>query len=85
MPNVTEKPQQLAAQRARALLAAYEEKRDLITLGAYSKGSDARLDQAIAALPELERFLRQDASVIEPAVGTLQTLRGIADRYPDRR
>jgi len=85
MPNVTAKPQQAAAQRARALLAAYEEKRDLIALGAYSKGSDARLDQAIAAAPDLERFLCQDASLIDPAATTLQSLKTLADKYPERR
>jgi len=85
MPNVTAKPQRAAAQRARTLLAAYEEKRDLIALGAYSKGSDARLDQAIAAAPDLDRFLRQDPSVVEASSSTLQTLKAIADRYPERR
>jgi len=85
MPSVTGKPQQAAAQRARALLAAYEEKRDLISLGAYSKGSDPRLDQAIAAAPDLDRFLCQDASVAEASSSTLQTLKNIADRYPERR
>lgn len=59
--------------------------RDLITLGAYSKGSDARLDQAIAAAPDLERFLRQDPSAIDPSAETLQSLKTIADRYPERR
>jgi type III secretion protein N (ATPase) len=85
MPSVTGKPQQAAAQRARALLAAYEEKRDLISLGAYSKGSDPRLDQAIAAAPDLDRFLRQDATVTEASSSTLQALKSIADRYPERR
>jgi len=85
MPNVTAKPQQAAAQRARALLAAYEEKRDLIALGAYSKGSDARLDQAIAAAPDLERFLCQDASLIDPAATTLQSLKALTDKSPERR
>jgi len=50
-----------AARKLRALIATYEEKRDLITLGAYAKGSDPRVDRAIAALPELERFLCQGA------------------------
>jgi ATP synthase in type III secretion protein N len=84
MPQVTAKPHRAAAQRARALLAAYEEMRDLIALGAYSKGSDPRLDQAIAAAPELGRFLCQEASVIEPQAATLQTLKAIADRFPER-
>ncbi|HVY31842.1 MAG TPA: FliI/YscN family ATPase [Polyangiaceae bacterium] len=85
MPKVTANARQAAAQRARALLAAFEEKRDLIALGAYAKGSDPRLDQAIAAAPELERFLRQEPGVIEASSSTLQTLKSIADRYPERR
>lgn len=85
MPQITTKPQQAAAERARALLAAYEEKRDLIALGAYSKGTDPALDQAIAGCAELERFLRQDSSVIEPEAATLQALKTIADRFPERR
>jgi type III secretion protein N (ATPase) len=85
MPSVTSRPQQALAQRARALLASYEEKRDLIALGAYSKGSDARVDQAIAAAPELEQFLRQDPSVIDAAASTLALLKTIGDRYPERR
>jgi flagellum-specific ATP synthase len=85
MPKVTAKAQQMSAQRARTLLAAFEEKRDLITLGAYSHGSDPRLDQAIAAAPELERFLRQESTLVEPSPSTLQALKAIADRYPERR
>jgi type III secretion protein N (ATPase) len=85
MPQVTAKPQQAFAQRARALLAAFEEKRDLIALGAYAKGSDPGLDQAIAATPDLERFLRQDPPVVEASSSTLQTLKSIADRYPAGR
>jgi type III secretion protein N (ATPase) len=85
MPQVTAKQHQAAAQRARALLATYEEKRDLIALGAYAKGSDPRLDQAIAAAPDLERFLRQDSSVSESEAATLHSLKGIAERFPERR
>jgi type III secretion protein N (ATPase) len=85
MPSVTAKPQQAAAHRARALLATYEEKRDLIALGAYSKGSDPRLDQAITAAPDLERFLCQDAAIVEPSATTLQSLQTLTDKYPERR
>ncbi len=85
MPSVTSGPHQLAARRVRALLAAYEEKRDLIALGAYAKGTDPQLDQAIAAAPELARFLCQESSLIEPHEGCVQTLRNIAERFPERR
>jgi type III secretion protein N (ATPase) len=51
-----------AARRLRALVATYEAKRDLVTLGAYAKGSDKELDEAIARMPRIEAFLRQDAA-----------------------
>jgi ATP synthase in type III secretion protein N len=50
-----------AARRLRALVATFEAKRDLVTLGAYTKGSDRELDEAIARMPRIEAFLRQDA------------------------
>jgi len=49
-----------AARRLRTLVAAFEAKRDLVALGAYAKGSDRQLDEAIAHLPRIEAFLRQD-------------------------
>jgi flagellum-specific ATP synthase len=51
----------------RETLAAYREKEDLITIGAYAAGSDARLDAAIAKLPAIEAFLRQDRGEAVPA------------------
>jgi type III secretion protein N (ATPase) len=51
-----------AARRLRALVATYEAKRDLVTLGAYSKGADEELDEALARMPRIEAFLAQAAS-----------------------
>ncbi len=48
-----------AAARLRRLLAVYDEHRDLITLGAVQPGRDRAVDEAVAAYPELERFLCQ--------------------------
>lgn len=50
-----------AARKLRSLLGAYEQKRDLITLGAYAKGSDPLVDQAIARMPRIETLLGQHA------------------------
>lgn len=47
------------ARRARALLAAHERARDLISMGAYQSGHDATLDAAVRALPALEEMMRQ--------------------------
>ncbi|MBX7195339.1 MAG: FliI/YscN family ATPase [Sandaracinaceae bacterium] len=48
-----------AAARLRAALALYESKRDLVTLGAYKKGSDPKLDQVLARIDVIEGFLKQ--------------------------
>lgn len=63
-----------AARRLRALVAHYEAKRDLVMLGAYAKGSDQELDDAIARMPKIEQFLRQspaDRVAFEDTVETL--------------
>src|SRR5580704_3855096 len=46
-----------AARRLRSLVATYESKRDLVTLGAYAKGADKELDEALARMPRIEAFL----------------------------
>jgi flagellar biosynthesis/type III secretory pathway ATPase len=48
-----------AANRFQALLAAYREKEDLISIGAYQKGSDHKTDAALALRDPMLRFLRQ--------------------------
>lgn len=48
-----------AAGEFREVLATYEEKRDLIALGAYQYGTDADVDYAIDLIEELEAILKQ--------------------------
>ena len=72
---------QIAAARiVRRALALYEQKRDLIALGAYEKGSDPELDRVLSVLPELERFLRQDALTSDPMARTQGELVRLAER-----
>ncbi len=59
MPRLVDAEQLARVRELRALLAAYEESRDLIQVGAYQAGADARLDQAIALVPEIESLLYQ--------------------------
>jgi type III secretion protein N (ATPase) len=63
-----------AARRLRALVATYEAKRDLVSLGAYAKGSDKALDEALARVPAIEAFLRQDTSERSSFKATLDAL-----------
>ncbi len=50
MRLITTPEQQQLIRRFRQLNSAYAQNRDLITIGAYAKGSDPRVDEAIAAL-----------------------------------
>ncbi|HVS53706.1 MAG TPA: FliI/YscN family ATPase [Opitutaceae bacterium] len=47
------------AGRAREHLALYRKNEDLVSIGAYQKGANAALDQAIALHEPLRKFLRQ--------------------------
>jgi FliI/YscN family ATPase len=48
-----------AASRFRGLLAAYEDARDLISIGAYEAGSNPEVDRALKLLGPMRQFLRQ--------------------------
>ncbi len=71
--------QQFAA-RLRDALSAYRRAEDLINLGAYAAGSNARLDVAISTREALESFLRQDVGVKQPFEKTLDDLRHLAQK-----
>jgi flagellum-specific ATP synthase len=62
MPLITTPEQQQLIRRFRQLNSAYAENRDLITIGAYAKGSDPRVDEAIQYWPQIQKFLQQDGN-----------------------
>jgi flagellum-specific ATP synthase len=59
MPKVTSKEHKIVASHLRDLLAAYKESEDLITVGAYARGSNPKVDKAIAVYDDLINLLRQ--------------------------
>ena len=61
MDSVVSREHTALARRLRAFVATYEAKRDLISMGAYAKGSDKELDEALLRMPRIEAFLGQDA------------------------
>ena len=48
------------AGRARSIMATYKEAEDLINIGAYMKGSNPNIDNAISKVDDINRFLRQN-------------------------
>jgi type III secretion system H+-transporting two-sector ATPase len=80
MPAVTAAEHMQAALRVRELVATYERQRDLILLGAYKAGSDARVDEAIARWPAIEAWLRQGTHEPSSLEDTLAGLRQAGGR-----
>jgi len=59
LPDCNTAEQNELVNKARALLATYEDMAELIRIGAYRRGSDPQIDNAIDLFPALEAFLSQ--------------------------
>jgi flagellum-specific ATP synthase len=66
MGDVIDDDHRKASRELLALMAIYRENEDLITLGAYQKGSDPRVDLAIKLREKWQPFLRQDRNETTP-------------------
>jgi flagellum-specific ATP synthase len=62
------------AGRARDLLALYRKHEDVITIGAYARGSNARVDLAIEKRPAIHEFLRQRVDEKSPRTASYTEL-----------
>lgn len=77
MHNITTPEHQQLTRRLKQLYSRYQRSRDLISVGAYSAGSDPVLDQAIAMHGKIESFLQQDITEragIQESLGRLTSL-----------
>ena len=59
MPKCLTPQQAELVKRGREIMATYEDMAELIRLGAYRRGSDPKVDEAIEVYPKLEEFLAQ--------------------------
>ncbi|MCG5548268.1 flagellar protein export ATPase FliI [Halorhodospira halochloris] len=62
MMSLTTAQHQKLSQRFRELYSAYRQNEDLISVGAYQRGSDPLVDQAIAYQTHMRAFMQQDVS-----------------------
>lgn len=62
MPECLDNNQRAIVKRAKELIATYEDMAELIRLGAYRKGSDPKVDEAIQYYDQIEEFLNQQKS-----------------------
>jgi flagellum-specific ATP synthase len=74
MPAICDASHMAKAQLLRSLLSSYAASEDLIRVGAYHKGGDVTLDQALSALPAITAFLRQKKDDRAPLTETIKSL-----------
>lgn len=74
MPAVTSMEHQQLARQVKQLYASYQQSKDLIAIGAYVRGSDPQLDQAIGLMPKINAFLQQGMQQVVPYDDSLVAL-----------
>ncbi len=74
MPMVVSDEHLNASRRIRQVYSNYQQNKDLISIGAYAKGSDPRIDLAIAAEPAINAFLQQGMKQILPYDESLEAM-----------
>lgn len=79
MPMVVPGEQVMQANAMRELMADYNDVEDLVSVGAYKAGTQPKSDAAIAKMPLINAFLRQDKGERSEIEVTRQQLREIID------
>lgn len=80
MPDCNTDEENALVQVARGLLSTYEDMAEMVRLGAYRKGSDAQIDQAIQYYPALEKFMSQakdETTLLDEGYNQLAEILGI--------
>ena len=81
MHDIVPLAQTQSARRLKQTLSTYEHNRDLVAIGAYQRGSDPRIDAAIAQWPLVTQFLQQgmhERVGLQDSVAQLAALSGEA-------
>ena len=77
MPMVTSKEHQDLARQLKQIYSLYQQNKDLIAIGAYTKGNDPRIDQSINVLPVINFFLQQQIGEVIPYEQSIMQLQEI--------
>jgi flagellum-specific ATP synthase len=78
MSDVTAKEHRAASGRLLNAMAVYADAEDMVNLGAYVRGTNPQLDQAIALHGELEKFLIQAVDEKSDLKGTIDRVHALA-------
>ncbi|OAN54263.1 flagellar protein export ATPase FliI [Magnetospirillum moscoviense] len=80
MPACNNEQENALVSKARRLMATYEDMAELIRLGAYRRGTDPAVDEAIHYYPQLEAFLGQkktEANSLQQCYAMLANILGM--------
>ncbi len=71
MPDIVPKAHIQTAGKIKNLMSVYKDAQDLINIGAYQKGANPLIDEAVRLYPGIQAFLRQD---VEESMSFEQTV-----------
>ena len=77
--EIADLPWRERIRRAKQMVSAYNSHRDLISIGAYQRGSDPRVDEAIERWPKITAFVNQDVAAAAPLAASLDALAHLVD------
>ena len=75
MNQITTTEHQAYAQKLRTILAKYEENQELISIGAYKRGTDQEIDMAINYYPKIMDYLKQDVYEAHSLENSIEMMR----------
>jgi flagellum-specific ATP synthase len=84
MPEVVDSDHRACAMTIRKLIADYREVEELVSLGAYQRGSTPRYDRALAAYPAIEKFLKQQVEEPMDMEASIEAMRQLAQAHGDQ-
>ncbi|MDR0182936.1 flagellar protein export ATPase FliI [Lysobacter arvi] len=79
MQDITDAPWRERIRKLKRLMAAYNAQRDLIAIGAYQRGNDPVVDEALARWPAILHFLGQDVSEAADVAASRDALARLLD------
>jgi flagellum-specific ATP synthase len=80
MPDVTSKVHGDAAGQLKEWMAVYAEAEDLISIGAYARGSRPEVDRSIERMPLINAFLKQKMDEVAPLPATIQAVSALTGK-----
>ncbi|QNN46695.1 flagellar protein export ATPase FliI [Thermomonas brevis] len=83
MQDITDPAWRARIRRLKQLMAAYNAQRDLIAIGAYQRGNDPLVDDALALWPQILQFLGQDVAESATVEESRNALARLLDGEPE--